>query len=222
MKPEHETPHVDHGTGRRWLDLTLALSAMFVSIVSLAVAVHHGNAMDRLVAANSWPFLMYGTSNLDPQGNRRISLSVENAGVGPARIQTFEVWWQGQPVASAPELLQRCCMTDSKTPIDSSTARLLHLVTGQVASRVMRAGEAEDFLSLELKDTNADIWHRLDIARLQLKMRACYCSVFDECWETDLEQTSARRVRTCPAAKVPFKEPKHWFESPPVTGSGAH
>src|SRR5690242_2074878 len=49
--------------------------------------------MDRLVAANSWPFLMYSTDDLGPQGNRRISPKVENAGVGPARIQTFEVWW---------------------------------------------------------------------------------------------------------------------------------
>ena len=222
MKPEHETPHVAHSTGRRWLDLTLALSAMFVSIVSLAVAVHHGNAMDRLVAANSWPFLMYSTSNTDPQGNRRITLNVENDGVGPARVQTFEVWWQGQPVATAPELLQRCCMTDSKTPLDSSTARSLHLVIGQVASRVMRAGDAESFMSLELKDANADIWHRLDIARLQLKLRACYCSVFDECWETDLEQTSAKRVGSCPAARVPFTIPTHWFESSPAAESGTH
>jgi len=222
MKPDHETPHLAHGTGRRWLDLALALSAMFVSIVSLAVAVHHGRAMDRLVAANSWPFLMYATDNLDPQGKRRISLKVENDGVGPARIQTFEVWWQGQPVASGPELLRRCCMTDSQTPIDSPTARSLNLVIGQIASRVIRAGESEPFLSLELKDANADIWHRLDIARLQLKLRACYCSVFDECWETDLEQTSARRVRSCPAAKVPFTVPTHWFESPPAAEPGAH
>src|SRR6516162_4123440 len=222
MKPEHETPHMGHGTGRHWLDLTLALSAMFVSIVSLAVAVHHGNAMDRLVAANSWPFLIYNTSNRDPQGQWRISLEVENAGVGPARIQTFEVWWQGQPVSTAPELLQRCCMTDSKALIDPATARSLHLVIGQIASRVMRAGAAEPFLSLELKEANADIWHRLDIARLQLKLRACYCSVFDECWETDLAQTSAKRVRSCPAAKVPFTVPTRWFESPPAPEPQAH
>jgi hypothetical protein len=113
-------------------------------------------------------------------------------------------------------------MTDSKTPIDYLTARSLNLVIGQVASRVIRAGEAEAFLSLELKDANADIWHRLNIARVQLKMRACYCSVFDECWETDLEQTSARRVRTCPAAKVPFTIPTRWFESLPLARSGAH
>jgi hypothetical protein len=215
MTPEHETPHGAHGTGHRWLDLTLALSAMFVSIVSLAVAVHHGNAMDRLVAANSWPFLMYSTSNTDPQGQRRISLEVENAGVGPARIQTFEVWWQGEPVSTAPELLQRCCMTDAQAPMDPSTARALDLGIGQIGSRVVRAGDSEAFITLRLKDSNADIWHRLDVARLRLKMRACYCSVFDECWQTDLEQTSAKRVRSCPAAKVPFVIPIHWFEAAP-------
>ena len=222
MRPEHETPHAAHGTGHRWLDLTLALSAMFVSIVSLAIAVHHGKAMDRLVAANSWPFLMYDTDNLDPQGNRRISLKVANVGIGPARIQTFEVWWQGQPISTAPELLERCCMGDAKVPIDSATARSLHLTIGLVGSRVMRAGAEETFLSLELKDTNAEIWHKLDVARMQLQKRACYCSVFDECWETDLERTSAKRVGSCPAAKVPFTVPASWFESTPAPQSGAH
>ena len=212
MKPEHETVHVPHSTGHRWVDMAVALSALFVSIVSLALAVHHGDAMDRLVAANSWPFLMYSTSNTDPQGNRRITLNVENDGVGPARVQTFEVWWQGQPVSTASELLQRCCMTDAKAPIDPATARSLDLVIGQIASRVLRAGAAESFLSLELKEANAAIWHRLDIARLQLRMRACYCSVFDECWETDLVQTSAKRVRSCRAAQVPFTVPTRWFE----------
>jgi hypothetical protein len=38
MRSEPETPHVAHGTGKRWLDLTLSLSAMFVSLVSLALA----------------------------------------------------------------------------------------------------------------------------------------------------------------------------------------
>jgi hypothetical protein len=214
MTPEHETQHVGHTTGHRWLDLTLALSAMFVSIVSLVVAVHHGNAMDRLVAANSWPFLMYNTSNLDPQGHRRIELRVENAGVGPARIQTFEVWWQGEPIATGDELVARCCIGDQKGQIDPSTAHSLHLSIGQIASRVIRAGDAQEFITLDRTEANAEIWERLNSARLRLKLRACYCSVFDECWETDLEQTSARRVRSCPAVKVPFTVPRRWFESP--------
>jgi hypothetical protein len=214
MTPEHETPHVAHGTGHRWLDLTLALSAIFISLVSLGVAVHHGNAMDRLVAANSWPFLTYGTDNEDAQGHRRIVLKIENAGVGPARVETFEVWWQGQPVSSADELLRRCCVPDAQAPINSSAARAMNLTVGIIAPSVMRAGGEQSFLGLELTEANAAVWHRLDVVRMQIKMRACYCSVFDECWETDLWQTSTRDLKRCPAAKVPFTVPAGWFQSP--------
>jgi hypothetical protein len=224
MTPEHETPHVAHATGHRWLDLTLALSAMFVSLISLGVAVHHGVAMDRLVNANSWPFLTYGTDNLDAEGHRHIALKSENAGVGPARIETFEVWWQGQPVASADELLRRCCMPDGQAAINSITARSMGMGVGIVAPSVMRAGGEQSFLTLGLTDANAAAWHRLDVARLRITMRACYCSVFDECWETNLWQTSTRAVRRCPTVKVPFTVPAEWFESapsPPAPGEAS-
>ena len=88
---------------------------------------------------------------------------------------------------------------------------MLHVTIGVVAPTVLRAGDAVNVLSLGRTDANADIWQRLDTARLQIKMRACYCSVFDECWETNLLQTSAKRVRTCPVAKVPFSIPEGWF-----------
>jgi len=214
MTPEHETPHVAHGTGRSWLDLILALSAMFVSLVSLGIAVHHGVVMNRLVAANSWPYLSYTTDNLDTEGHPHIALKIDNAGIGPARIESFEVWWQGQPVASADELLRRCCMPGDRARIDPNEARSMSLSVGIIAPSVMRASGEETFLGMELTEANAAVWHRLDVARLQLKMRACYCSVFDECWETDLWHTSTKDVKSCPAVKVPFTVPAWWFESP--------
>jgi len=88
-----------HGTGHRWLDLSLAASAMCVSLVSLVVAIHHGRTMERmaeanarLVAANSWPFLGYSTGNVGPDGRNKIDLKVVNDGVGPAKIESFEIW----------------------------------------------------------------------------------------------------------------------------------
>ena len=213
MTPEQEAAHLPHGTGHRWLDLTLALCAMFVSVVSLIVAVRHGATMDRLVAANSWPFLTYGTDNEDPQGKRRITLKVENVGVGPARIQTFEMWWQGQPIASVDELLSRCCILQPRTQLELPDARALHLSVGLVAPTVLRAGDAQNIISLERTETNSAVWDRLDLARLNLKMRACYCSVFDECWVSDLVETTAEEVRACPAVKVPFVVPARWYKS---------
>ncbi|MBV8145898.1 MAG: hypothetical protein JO184_12910 [Gammaproteobacteria bacterium] len=219
MRPELETGHAAHPTGRRWLDLTLALSAMFVSLISLAVAVHHGNAMDRLVEANSWPFLTYGTGDLDDQGRRRIWLKVDNAGVGPARIESFEVWWHEQPIASADELLKLCCLKDATLQLDPATMHAMRMNISTVAPSVLRAGDELTFLSLERTDSNAETWDRLDLERVQIRMRACYCSVFDECWLADLRQTSAREVRSCPTAKVPFSIPMKWFD-PPRSSSG--
>lgn len=224
MTPEHETPHAAHRIGSRWLDLSMALSAIFISLVSLAVAVHHGAVMNRLVAANSWPYLTYTTDNLDVQGHRNIALKVDNPGIGPARIETFEVWWQGQPVASADELLRRCCMPDAAGRIDPQTVRTMNLSVGIIAPSVMRAGGEQSFLSLGFTEANAAVWHRLDAARMQIKMRACYCSVFDECWESDLWHTGTTDVKSCPAVKVPFTVPAWWFEStpPPPAASDAN
>jgi len=216
MTPEREAAHPPHHfTGHRWLDLTLAMSAMFVSLVSLVVAVRHGMTMDRLVEANSWPFLMYSTSNVDPQRGRLITLKIANVGVGPARLQTFEVWWDGQPAASADDFLIRCCIRGRKTPLEVDDIRGLNLFVGIAAPNVLRAGDAQDFIGMERTEANADVWDRLDRARVNLKMRACYCSVFDECWLTDLWQTSAKRVRACPAVKTPFTIPERWFKGAP-------
>jgi hypothetical protein len=110
--PEAHHAHPRH-SGHRWLDIVLAVSAMFVSVVSLFVAVEHGRTMQRMadantrmVAANSWPFVEFDTHDLDEQGNAKSRLVLTNQGVGPARIETFELWWRGKPMASPWGLLK--------------------------------------------------------------------------------------------------------------------
>jgi hypothetical protein len=43
--PDTETPAHPQRSGHRWVDLVLAASAMLVSIVSLAIAIRHGQTM---------------------------------------------------------------------------------------------------------------------------------------------------------------------------------
>jgi len=100
--PEHPHQHSAH-TGHRWLDIVLALSAMFVSLVSLVLAIGHGRTMERMaeanarmVQANSWPFVAFETHNVDDHGNADVRLVLRNQGVGPARIQTLEMWYDKQ------------------------------------------------------------------------------------------------------------------------------
>lgn len=230
MMPEVESHHRHHPTGHRRLDLVLPVCALFVSIVSLGLALIHGKAMERmadanarLVQANSWPFLQYVTGNADDKGNLVISLGVHNAGVGPAKVESFEVLWQGRPVKDGVTLLERCCgltPADLQAPVGGARklSAVQQLALAQRQSRsaiatnfsaagatgVLEAHQTENFLVLPLTARTAKVWGRLNAARFQLQTRACYCSVFDECWTSDLRTLDSADVKACPALKVPF------------------
>src|SRR5438046_9097500 len=97
IEPEqhHEAPR----TGFRWLDGAIAVGVLFVSVSSLVVAIVHSRTLERmadanvkLVQANSWPYLAYSTAN-ENDGQRAINMSVENNGIGPAKVESFVVTW---------------------------------------------------------------------------------------------------------------------------------
>jgi hypothetical protein len=212
MTPESEPPHGHPATGHRWLDVSLGVSAMCVSLISLGIAIHHGRTMERmaeanarLVAANSWPFLQYGTGNRSPDnGSDSIDLSISNEGVGPARIETLEIWWHDQPVKSPQALLRACC-ADAGSAVPTP-----HFSRSLVAPRILRAGESIRFLTLPRNAESDAVWQRLNTERLSLRLRACYCSVFDECWTSSLVGTHAEAVAHCPVPAVPYASTEHW------------
>jgi len=94
---------------RDWVDPFLALVALVVSAVSLWVAIGTEQANRRMVAAASWPLLQVDTSNL----HATIVFSVLNGGVGPAKLKTFELFWNGKAYPGAHALLTACCGYDA-------------------------------------------------------------------------------------------------------------
>jgi hypothetical protein len=215
--PEHH--HAGH-TGHRWLDLTFGISAMFVSVVSLIVAVEHGRTMERMadantrmVEANSWPFVVFETHDRDEHANPDVRLVLNNEGIGPARIETFELWWNGTPMSSPEALMQACC---SSTPAESQQLKTTVISVGGVAApRILRAGEHVDFSSLPVSPKNADLWRKFNVERNKITTRVCYCSVFDECWvhldgigllrQDQNKMTHPDRVDRCPTPAVPYQ-----------------
>jgi hypothetical protein len=175
-------------TGHRWVDMVLAFSAITISIISLFVAIEHGRTEEKLVAASSWPFVVYdvSTSGLT-EGSRTITLSVANSGVGPARIQSARVLLDGKPVHNRGELLARCCGFaggDVAAQIRDGL-RSQNPIIG-----VLTARDATEVLSIQQTPTNTAQWKRLDAIHPRLSLFACYCSVLDDCWTTDLHSTT--------------------------------
>lgn len=147
--PEAPHHHASH-TGHRWFDIALGVSAMFVSVVTLFVAIELGRTMERMadannrmVEANSWPFVAFDTHNLNEKGVPQVRLVLTNEGIGPARIETFELWWKGKPISSPGQLLKSCCAT-SPDPQQNQAISI-----GLASPRILRAGEDVDFLALD-------------------------------------------------------------------------
>ena len=216
MTPEIETHTKLHRTGHHWLDISLALSAIFISVTSLAVAIHHGRTMERmaeenarLVAASSWPYIQFIRSNallpsnlIGParptQGESFTSWSIVNAGVGPAKIESAELFWEGRPVHSMRELVEACCGLHESSSDDGMT-------TSNLQGIVLRAGDTLPLLLMKRTPENESVWSRVnDLEMSRVKFRICYCSVFDECWITDLRTLHPEHVQQCPVTKEPF------------------
>jgi hypothetical protein len=199
-QPHDEVPK----TGHRWIDLSAAGCALVVSITSLFVAVRHGRSMERmavengrLVQANSWPLLQRYHSDGPPQGPRVFSIVVVNNGVGPAKVESVEVSWKGHPVRNPRELEELCCHTgQASTPPPVETSSLM--------GTVLRAGESRNILTFPEDGEHERLTQGLQISLDDITWKACYCSVFDECWVTDLRTMHPPSVRECPVPRVPF------------------
>ena len=193
MTPEPELHHHAHRTGHRWVDFAVPLSALAVSMISLAIAIHHGHTMQkmadenaRLVQANSWPLLQFTTGNANDKGEPEITLNVENAGVGPAKLISLEIFHGDQRIRTPRDLVQAL---DPATTRPQLSLGLTHPVS-------VRAGDSQLLIGLK-RQGQETFWDKLNTARFELRFRACYCSVFDECWVSDLATVSPQHIDHC-------------------------
>ena len=106
----------------------------------------------------------------------------------------------GEPVVPGTgEFLKACCGLDpaSGTPFDSSG----------FLGYVMRAGTEARFLEFS-KQADPAVFAALQQALLSsdLQLNVCYCSIFDQCWQSDLVTLSLKpkQVEACTLPKVSF------------------
>jgi hypothetical protein len=204
---EHESHHhhPHHGTGMRWLDITLGVAATIVSLVSLWLGLHSAHSMEKLVAANSFPYLelmqsMSAMTILPGEERARDVVEYEfiNNGVGPARIEWVELRFKGKPVANISGLLDACCGTGTHDYAGLNRR-------GGIEGALVRPGAAvKMFTWSEEKKPNAD-FKALHRQMNDVDIAACYCSVFDECYVRTSEGRKPEPVKECTAPKVTFR-----------------
>jgi hypothetical protein len=184
--PEVHQPHGRHRGGGlpQWLELTIAGTALVTSICSIVIAIHHGHTMEKLVEANSIPYLMGGFSTATPESKEVLSLDFLNRGVGPAHEKSLRVRTDGQYARSIDELIAKSLPADQAAEVAKAKAdRLLLVLKNNVHTRFVGGGEPQLVFRIDKTPENARVWDMLEKAADKWDVEYCYCSVFEECWE---------------------------------------
>jgi hypothetical protein len=202
MVPESEIKaETHHKSGHRLLDWVVAGTALFVSLCSLGLAIHTAHSMDRLVEANSRPELVFIHGNVDPELPRYATqhvlyFAVENPGAGYARIDWARLEVQGREAANWRKALE-----------------LLHadlheqdLITTTPLNRLyVKPGSTRVVFSWPRSELNGAVWDAANrlAQRAAIKLTACYCSIFDQCWVARSDAGRPTPVKTCATADAP-------------------
>jgi hypothetical protein len=193
--PEVHSPHTRHGGLPRWLELVIAVTALVTSISSIAIALHHGRTMNKLVKANSFPYIQGGFSDATPEGDRVLSLDVLNRGVGPAHQQSLRVKVDGRYVNSLPELISasvgRELAAEANRVFEGKTLQ------NRVSTRFVPGGEGQMVFRIAKTPENERYWTMLEAYQDRWEVEFCYCSVFDECWVIPGKWQEPAPVQAC-------------------------
>jgi hypothetical protein len=190
--------HHHHHTGHRWLDVVLGVSAVFISLMSLVLAIQHGKAMERMVEVSSWPYVAVQNANANPDGSPRFVVWITNSGVGPAKVESVELFYDGVAQPGARSLIRAMLKINDPN-------RTIHFLQSDVVGTVLPARERLNLFDLLPGQVSPEEYQTLREQSSKVEARICYCSVFDECSVAD--QRLDRRpkpVKVCPVPKTMF------------------
>ena len=179
----------------RRIELLIGFCVVLISVVSLFVAASANRTQERLLAASVWPNLQFATGNADRDGNATITFDLVSRGVGPARVRWVEMTYDGHAVADSSALLDRCCAREKR-----ASGRAVVTTTSGIQPRVVGADEWITFFRMPRAGNAVPVWDALERGLPRIVMRACYCSVLDDCWMLDSRQAEPASVVRCPVS----------------------
>lgn len=206
MEHESHQHHHPHKTGVRWLDVSMAVAAAIVSLVSLWLGLHSAHEMEKLVASNSYPYVELMRSNASEtvvagaaERERRVKYMLENNGVGPARIEWVQFDFKGKPVRDLTELMEACCSGEEGSLRNINNR-------GGIAGALIRPGASVEMFHWDEPAAPNPSFDALYRQMNDISYSVCYCSVFDECYtrHSSSSHKKPESVEQCTPPAVPF------------------
>lgn len=183
--PDPEVPKPRGKPWHRHFETVGSISAIVVGVAALYVSWDQGRVMREEVRASVWPALQVDGFVSRAEGGLNLGLRVQNAGVGPARVERISIRHSGKPVPDLEAML-------ALLPPDGD------LSLQSLEGRIIAAGDVVQPFSLLYDQAQAedavDIMGRLSA---QWSVEVCYCSVLDQCWRSGQDSAAPAEVENC-------------------------
>jgi hypothetical protein len=173
------------------INLILAICAIAISAASFYATYIQAEAAEKQVKAATWPFLLFGSGNFNDDNELEVSLNILNGGVGPAHIKQFQLHYKDKTYTNIYSWLEDCCAKGAPfikrladSPIEDTAGIPL---TGSVANSLISANQENKFFRMVATDENRILWDEINTERHKLTASACYCSLLDNCYETNFK-----------------------------------
>lgn len=170
----------------KWLsrpETMIGLSAVLLSVCGLFISMYEARLLRAHQRASVWPHVEV-TPSLRTDG---VTLMVRNTGVGPARIEAAAVTVNGERHDNWEAVIRRVLDEPARVNAYHSliNGRVLPAAAdGEVIFEVgADGGGAGPGLLTALRD---------EIMEGNLDVELCYCSVYDECWTTRMQDVVNR------------------------------
>lgn len=161
----------------RWLSVAAGVGAL----CAVGISLYQAALAREQQRASAWPYLAQSNSYVTGQPYTR---QIENQGVGPARIRSFQVRVDGRPTHSWNEVFSALVQQPDSALVYSSFGR----------GSVVPPGGTRVLMRLPPGNQARAFWQA---AQTRLETLVCYCSVYDECWSAGTRTREPVPVPSC-------------------------
>ena len=166
--------------------MLVGLSALLLSLCGLFIAIYEASLIRQAQRASVWPYVEVAGS-INPDG---IKLWVQNTGVGPARIRAAAVTYQGETQTGWLDLVRSVVGEDSVR---------VNVYQSLIDGRVLPSDSPKETFFEATEESGAGTRESIALLRDAIfegmvDVVVCYCSVYEECWTSSL-QDMVRRTR---------------------------
>lgn len=195
--PDSDDRNHTSGTGRRRsLPNLSSVVALAVSVFALLIGAYQTQLMQTQAHASVWPYLAMGYTYSNDIDRDAYIWTIDNNGVGPAKVEYVTLSLDGKPIRRWDEVLSAFGV--EKRP---------SMATTELKGVVIVPNTNRETTIQAIKIHSAEVATKFKQATERFAMDICYCSVYDDCWIAHWQKAKVDPVAQCDASGlVPFEE----------------